>query len=554
MKRSVENILKSAVESSIKKGLLTLDVLPSFTLSLPDRREHGDFATNVAMMLASQVKMAPRKIAEIIKEECHDPDGILDKIEIAGPGFINLFVKQGYWYPLLKEVIVEEKDYGKIDIGKGERVQIEFVSANPTGPLHVGHGRGAATGDALARILRFAGFDVVSEYYINDVGVQMTMLGRSVYARYRELLGETSDFPENGYKGDYIREIADKVLREEGRRLSEVPEDEAISFLLSYAEREILGIIREDLEGFGVHFDVWYSEKNLIKDGKLSRTIDAYDKKGLIYEKDGAKWFKTMEFGDDKDRVVVKADGITTYFASDIVYHKEKYDRGFERVIDIWGADHHGYEPRIKAFLKAIGKDDALLDVLFVQLVALLRGGEKVSMSTRAGEFVTLKEVVDEVGADAARFFFLLRRSDSQFDFDLDLAKKQTPENPVFYVQYAHARISSIMALAEENEVVLPGCEEVNFKLLDLEEEIGMIKALSTFPELVKGMALSLEPHRLTFYLQELASSFHSYYNRNRVISGDEELTHARLYLCRALRTVIRNGLNLLGVSAPLKM
>ncbi|MFQ5900377.1 MAG: arginine--tRNA ligase [Thermodesulfobacteriota bacterium] len=553
MKEKIIEVLKEAIRESREQGILVYDDMPAFSLEKPRRKEHGDFATNVAMLFSSGAGIPPRDIAEVIKGHV-DKAGIIERIEIAGPGFMNIFVKRGYWHSMLKGLSVLEEGNSGINLGKGERVQVEFVSANPTGPLHIGHGRGAAIGDSVARILEFLGYDVTREYYINDVGRQIKTLGRSVLVRYKEILGEDAVFPEDGYRGEYIVDIAKEVIDKEGDRFKRCNPEDALQFFIRFAAENILKSIRDDLEDFGVEFDLWYSEKSLFNKGKVDLTMKELKDKGLTYEEEGALWFRSTDFGDDKDRVLKKADGVTTYFASDIAYHEEKSERGFRRIVDIWGADHHGYQPRIKAFLKAIGKEDDLLRVILVQLVSLLRGGEKVPMSTRGGEFVTLREVITEVGRDAARFFLLLRRSDSHLDFDLELAKKQTPENPVFYVQYAHARICSIISLAVEKGVEMPAFSEIDAALLNLQEEIDIIEALASFMDVLKKCAISFQPHHLTFYLQNLAGMFHSYYNSNRVISDDEELTLARLYLCKVVRIVIKNGLHLIGVSAPEKM
>ncbi len=557
--------MKTRVYQFVKAAALSLQdemgvrfELPDIIIEHPKRREYGDFSTNLAMVAAPLFKTSPLEIAKgIIARKNNIPCGFIERFEIAGPGFINFFIERNCWYELLKEVYLKGADYGKSKMGRGAEVQVEFVSANPTGPLHVGHGRGAVVGDVLARILSFAGYSVSKEYYINDVGNQMNLLGSSVYARYMNVFGKDVVFPDNGYRGDYILDIAKEIAEKEGGRFASLPAEEALPFFIEYASGSILKGIELDLKDFGVTFDRWFSEKELFKGGKVEKTIDKMRSKGLIYEKDGALWFKTTLFGDDKDRVLKKADGSTTYFASDIAYHEDKLERGFERIIDVWGADHHGYKPRIEAFIKAHGEDGKKLDVVLVQLVSLLRGGEKVSMSTRAGEFVTLRDVIDEVGSDAARFFFLLRKSDAQLEFDLELAKKQTPENPVFYVQYAYARICSIFSVAEQRGIAVPSFDEADLALLSLDEEIELIKSITMYPEMIESCAAGLAPHHLVFYLQELVSLFHSYYNKNRVVSEQPEempLTLARLFMCGALKTVIKNALGVLGITAPEKM
>jgi arginyl-tRNA synthetase len=431
---------------------------------------------------------------------------------------------------------------------------VEFVSANPTGPLHVGHGRGAAVGDAVAAVLSASGYDVQREYYINDSGRQIRTLGRSVYLRLLELAGRRVDFPEDGYQGRYIVELAEEIGRSRKEALLAVPEEEAIAECARFAADRILSGIQDDLEQFGVRFDRWYSEQSLYDAERVSSAIESFRTAGRIYEKDGALWFNTTEFGDEKDRVVVRNNGLTTYFASDIAYHQEKFERGFSRVIDVWGADHHGYIPRMTAAVEACGRKREQFQVILVQLVNLMRGGQPVAMSTRAGEFVTLKDVVDEVGKDAARFLFLTRHYESPLDFDLELAKKKSNDNPVYYVQYVHARICSIGKKAEQRGVYASGWDEDAVRRLTEPEEIQLIKVLARFPETVQAAAALLEPHRIAYYLMDLASAFHAYYNKHRVLTDDPILTRGRLCLVEAVRKVIRNGLRLMGVSAPEQM
>lgn len=551
--------MKGEIAQFIREAILKLQdnkgisfPLPEITFDRPKRKEHGDLSTNIAMVLAPIFKVTSKRLAEDIKDNIKAPSGFIKRIDIAGPGFINIFIEKDYWYRFLKDVVSQGESYGKSKLGGGRKVQVEFVSANPTGPLHVGHGRGAIVGDCLSEILKAVGYEVTKEYYINDVGNQMELLGLSVYSRYMELLGRGYPFPENGYKGGYITDIAREIQDKEGDRFAEIPMEDVLPYFTEYAANSILGGIKKDLKDFGVNFDLWYSEKSLFEGNRILKTIEELSNKGLIYERDGALWFRSTDFGDDKDRVLKKADGNTTYFASDVAYHREKLERGFDRIIDIWGADHHGYQPRMKAFMKAMGVKEDRLSILLVQFVTLLRGGEKVSMSTRAGEFVTLREVIDEVGKDAARFFFLLRRSDAPLEFDLNLAKRETPENPVFYIQYAYARICSIFAVAKERGIDIPSFEDIDTKLLSLDEEIDLIKAIVMYPEVIESCALNLAPHHIAFYLQELAGIFHSYYNKTRVVSQNPEdmpLTLARLYLCKCLKIVIKNALTILGIS-----
>ncbi len=554
MKERLNQHLRRALETCYREGALHSGLFPEIVLEVPGHAEHGDFATNVALTLAREEKKAPRKIAEALAAALGEGDGLWSRVDVAGPGFINFYLTRRCWYGVLDEVVRHGSAYGRSRIGEGKRVQLEFVSANPTGPLHIGHGRGAATGDAVASVLQAAGYEVQREYYINDAGNQMNTLGRSLYLRYRELLGEPIDFPGDCYQGDYIRDLAKEVLAAEGTRYRDLPEEEAVLSFARYGGDKILAGIDDDLKAFGVHFDNWYSEQSLYDRGAVERGIAVLKEHGLTYEEDGALWFRTTDYGDDKDRVLVRSNGATTYFASDVAYHKEKFERGFDMVVDVWGADHHGYVPRMKAVLEGLGKAPETLQVILVQLVNLLRGGVQVAMSTRSGEFVTLREVVDEVGRDACRFFFLMRRSDSQLDFDLDLAKQQNAENPVYYVQYAHARVCSINRNAAEQKLAVPALGEVDFDRLVLDEELALARMLSRYPETVEGAARNFEPHRVTFYLQELAAQFHSYYNRQRVLIDDLETSRARLYLVNCVRVVLENALLLLGISAPEQM
>lgn len=549
-------MLNDAVNGCIEKRIIDAETISAIEVEIPKDTTHGDYASNVAMVLASRVgkKLPPRKIAEVVIEHIDDRDNILEKVEIAGPGFINFFIRENVWATLLKEIEEREDDYGTSDLGNGKKILVEFVSANPTGPLHIGHGRGAVVGDVLANILSASGYSVFREYYINDQGNQMNNLGISVLARYLELLGETVEFPEAGYRGDYIRDIAGKMMERDGDIHGKRDREAAIQDFTEYAAGAILEEIKEDLRAFGVVFESYFSEKDLYKDGGVTGLLAELEAKGFIYHDGETLWFKTTDFGDEKDRVVIRKNGEPTYFAADIAYHRNKYERGFDSLIDIWGADHHGYIPRMLASIQALGYEKDSLKIILVQLVSLLREGKPVAMSTRAGEFVTLREVVDEVGRDAARYNFLMRRSDSHLDFDLDLAKKQSNENPVYYVQYAHARICSILRFGEERGYTIPAYGEADLSLLNLPEEIQLVKVITRFPELIEGAALSLEPHRLTFYLNDLASIFHSYYNKYKVISDDEKLSLARLFLVKAIRTVVSNALRLLGVTAPEKM
>ena len=563
MKNIIKKIILAGAEKAFKKGLLKSDNFPEMEIEEPKHAAHGDFSTNFAMVSASTQKMAPRKIAEAVVASMDDGGGIIAKTEIAGPGFINFFCAANAWYPVLETILRKNFRYGASDAGKGKKIQVEFVSANPTGPLHIGHGRGAAVGDSVGNILAFTGFDVEKEYYINDSGRQIRTLGLSVWLRLNEINGKDVDFPTDCYQGDYIKDIALELNELKGQELFLKNEKEAIAICARYAADKILQNIKEDLSCFGIRFDRWFSEQSLYDSDRVKHTIDDFKARDLIYEQDGALWFRTEKFGDEKDRVVVRNNGLTTYFASDIAYHMEKFDRGFDRVIDVWGADHHGYVKRINASIDASGRNSENFDVILVQLVNLLRRGEPVAMSTRSGQFVTLKDIVDEVGKDAARFIFLSRSFDSGLDFDLEVAKQQTSENPVYYVQYVHARIAGIIIKANA-EGIIPHTEKpVNAVTkectryadrLKEPEEIKLIRTLASFPEVVEKSAESLHPHIIFTFLMGLASTFHGYYNRHKVITDDKDLTMARLCLISAVKIVIRNGLDLLGVSAPERM
>ncbi|MBI9093037.1 MAG: arginine--tRNA ligase [Desulfobacterium sp.] len=556
MKESIKQLILDGARNAYEKGLLKSDNFPEMEIEEPRYDAQGDFSTNFAMVSAGVQKMAPRKIAEAVLACIEDAESVIEKTEIAGPGFINFFLTTAAWYPILDTIVRKDDRYGSTGFGGGKKVQVEFVSANPTGPLHVGHARGAAVGDAVGNILAFAGFDVQKEYYINDSGRQIRTLGLSVWLRLCQILGREVDFPKDCYQGDYIKDIAQELHGKMGTDLSDKEEAEAVSICAKYAASVILEGIKEDLAGFGVEYDQWFSEQSLYDSNRVQKAIEDFRAKDLIYEKDGALWFRTSDFGDEKDRVVVRNNGITTYFASDIAYHMEKFDRGFDRVIDVWGADHHGYINRINASIDASGRKSDQFDVILVQLVNLLRGGQPVAMSSRSGEFVTLKDIVEEVGKDAARFLFLSRSYDSGLDFDLEVAKQQTSENPVYYVQYVHARIAGIVAKAVAEGILDSDEQEWAGSAARLvePEEIKLIKILASFPETVEKSAATLHPHVVFTYLMGLASAFHSYYNKHKVITQDRELSRGRLFLVTAVKKVIRNGLSLLGVSAPERM
>jgi arginyl-tRNA synthetase len=554
MKQKIKNLILLAAQKAHQNGVLPSADIVEAEVEEPKADSHGDFSTNIAMVMASAQKMPPRKIAQVITGHIQDPERMLEKTEIAGPGFINFFLKTPAWHPVLQEIHEADTRYGATDIGKGQKFQVEFVSSNPTGPLHVGHGRGAAVGDAVANILSFCGYEVEKEYYINDSGRQIHTLGRSVYLRYKEMFGQKVKFPAECYQGDYIRELAGEIKMEQGDELLSQPQEDALMICARFAAAKILAGIRQDLKTFGVEFDRWFSEQSLYDSGRVDEILDNFRNRGIVYEKEGALWFKTSDFGDEKDRVVVKSNGQTTYFASDIAYHQDKYDRGFERVVDVWGADHHGYIPRMKAAVEACGHRRDQFDVILVQLVNLLRAGEPVAMSTRAGEFETLKNVIDDVGRDAARFIFLTRHYESALDFDLEVAKQKSNDNQVYYVQYVHARISSIVRKGRERGTHDISWDDRAVARLEEPEEIDLIKTLARYPDVLARSAKSMEPHRVTYYLMSLASAFHTYYNKHRVLNDDPQLQCGRLNLVLAVQKVIRNGLTLLGVSAPDKM
>jgi arginyl-tRNA synthetase len=560
----VKGMLKALLTSAARRALaaegLNDNPIPRVLVEYPRVRDHGDYATNIAMVLASQLNRPPRTLAEAIVNHIDDPEGLIERVEVAGPGFINVFVHRRAWTRELRYLEQEGPKYGHLRIGLDRRIQVEFVSANPTGPLHVGHGRGAVTGDVLARVLKAVGYRVSKEYYINDEGSQIETLGKSIWARYREILGKKTPFEATWYQGEYIFEVAGQIQQERGQELLDWKEPEAIMFCATFGMARILEGIRTDLSEFGVRFQNWFSEGELHAKDAIGKVIRVLKKKGLVYERDGATWFSSSRYRDEKDRVLIKANGATTYFASDIAYHWDKYRRGFDTVINIWGADHHGYIPRMTAAVQSLGRDRDDLKIVLVRLVNLLIDGKPLAMSTRAGKFTTLREVIAEVGRDAARFFFLMRRSDSSLDFDLSLAKRKASDNPVYYVQYAHARIASVFGEARKRGLTIPSFEEISEDHLSLPEEIELIKALCRFPEVVEGSARALEPHRICFFAQEVASLFHSYYNLGsknralRIIGEGEETTKARLFLAKATRVVLQNSLKLLGVSAPNRM
>lgn len=550
VKQTIRDLITAGLAQARDKGELTFEALPAFEVEAPKFPEHGDLATNAALVLASQAKRPPRQIAEIIIKNLSPPEGMLRQVEIAGPGFINFFLTDDFWRAVILEIHRLGAAYGVSNMGRGRKVQVEFVSANPTGPLHIGHGRGAALGDALANLLAVTGHQVVREYYINDVGNQILTLGKSLYYRLRELQGESIEFPPDGYQGDYMKDLARDYLEQGGDFFWGGPREEDFLVLGRYAAKVILGGIKQDLEDFGVRFDTWFSETELYRRGLVEQSFQLLRERGFLYEQEGALWFKATAFGDEKDRVVRRGTGVTTYFASDIAYHLYKFQQGYDLVVDLWGADHHGYVPRLQAAVEALGCPGRV-KVILVQLVSLLRHGEPVAMTTRGGTFVTLREVLDEVGKDAARFIFLTRRSDAHLEFDLEVAKEQSSENPVYYVQYAHARLASVFRQAEAQGISMAQPAPARLPLLALPEELSLLKMLAGYPELVEAAARFLEPHRITYFLTELASQLHSYYYKHRFISDDPDLTQARLWLVYAVKTVLAHGLGILGVTAP---
>lgn len=558
MKAILTGLLTEVIAEARKQGKLKQGKSAQIILEVPKREGQGDFATTLALSLSKEEGRPPREIASDLVALLQGRSPLIEKIEIAGPGYINFFLSKDHWYQSLLDIREKKGRYGQTSIGGGKKVQIEFVSANPTGPLHVAHGRAAALGDALALLLQAVGYQVDREYYINDVGNQMNLLGRSTYLRYRELFGEKVTLPDESYRGSYIIEIAEEIKKSAGDRYLTGSEEEHLPFFVQTSYQTILGWIRRDMDQFGVRFDRWFPEEDLYRNKEVDASLEFLKSAGVLYEQDGALWVATTRFGDDKDRVVMRSNRQMTYFASDIAYHRNKFERGYDRLIDIWGADHHGYIARVKAVAAAMGYSPDRLDILIHQLVNLLREGKPVAMSKRSGEFVTLREVMDEVGVDATRFFFLMRRSDTSLDFDLDLAKKASTENPVYYVQYAHARVCSILRVATERglnvEEEIQNAKLADLTVLDLPEEQALIKQLSNYPDLLQSAAEVLEPHRLTFYLQELAGMLHRYYFDHRVVTEDLARTRARLVLMAAVQIVLRNALAILGVRAPERM
>jgi arginyl-tRNA synthetase len=561
MERRIKEIISDAITKCRGDNSLTFDGdVSDVEVTKPKTDSHGDYATNVALALAAKAGMKPREVADIILSHIDNSTAEILKVEVAGPGFINIFVDPKCYTSRLAEIYSAGESYGRGSLGKGKRVQVEFVSANPTGPLHIGHGRGAVYGDVLGNVLAAAGYEVSKEYYVNDAGNQIRTLGRSVYIRYRELLGNKCNFPEDCYQGEYIVDIAREIEDMRGAELMGMDCDGAIEICGNYAAKKILAEIKEDLAETGVVHDFYFHENLLHTDAAVEHGISWLRERGHVYDKDGAIWFKTTDFGDDKDRVLKKSDGSLTYLAADVAYHKNKYDRGFDKVIDVWGADHGGYVARIKAAVTALGHDPESFHAVLIQLVNLMKGGKPVSMSTRSATYETLEDVRKQVGRDVCRYFFLMRSHNAQLDFDLELAMKETPDNPVFYIQYAHARICSIFKKAEERGISASSASDIDLNQLDLPEEHRLARMLIGYPQVVKECAETLEPHKLAFYLIELSRMFQSYYSKGnkddcyRIVTDDGLRSAAKLYLLKNIRIVIVNALGILGISAPTEM
>ena len=550
----VKGLIKEEIQAAVLKAeLATEEQIPNVVLESPKDKTNGDFSTNMAMQLARVAKKAPRMIAEELVANFDKAKASIEKIEIAGPGFINFYMDNSYLTDLIPTIVNAGEAYGETNTGKGEKVQVEFVSANPTGDLHLGHARGAAVGDTLCNVLAKAGYDVSREYYINDAGNQIHNLALSVEARYMQALGLDKEMPEDGYHGADIIGIGKRLAEEFGDRYAKADEKESYEFYREYGLKYELAKLQKDLESFRVKFDVWFSETSLYKNGKIDQALAVLKEREEIFEEDGATWFRSMTYGDDKNRVLIKNDGSYTYLTPDIAYHRDKLERGFDKLINIWGADHHGYIPRMKAAIQALGYDKDTLEVEIIQMVQLYQNGEKMKMSKRTGKAVTLRELMEEVGVDAMRYFFAMRSGDSHLDFDMDLAVSKSNENPVYYAQYAHARVCSILRQGEELGLATGG--DVNYKLVTSEKEVELLKKLGEFPAVVADAAQKRLPHRITNYAFELAATLHSFYNAEKVLNQDNlELSKARYELMKAVRTTLQNALAIVGVSAPEKM
>lgn len=550
----VQERLKNEIKQAVLKAKLAEESeIPEVVLETPKDKAHGDYATNMAMQLARVAKKAPRMIADDLVANFDKSKASIEKIEIAGPGFINFYMNNSYLTELIPTILKEGEAYGQTDTGKGEKIQVEFVSANPTGNLHLGHARGAAVGDSLCNILDKAGYKVSREYYINDAGNQIHNLALSVEARYLQAIGQEKDMPEDGYLGQDVIEIGQDLAKEHGEKLLEMEEKERYNFFRNYGRDFELAKIKKDLKEFRVEFNEWFSETSLYETGKIDETLTVLKDKGEIYEKDDATWFESTKYGDDKDRVLIKNDGTYTYLTPDIAYHQDKLRRGFDKLINIWGADHHGYIPRMKAAIQALGYEDGTLEVEIIQMVNLYQNGEKVKMSKRTGKAVTLRDLMEEVGLDATRYFFAMRSADTHLDFDMDLAVSQSNENPVYYAQYAHARICSMLRQGEELGFSYEG--DLDLSYINAEKEIDLLKKVGEFPLAVAESAEKRVPHRVTNYIFELASALHSFYNAEKVINeGEKEKTASKLALVKSVQITLKNALSLIGVSAPEKM
>lgn len=548
----LSKLIAEALDKAKLEGKLPIMEIPEVMLEHPREKAHGDWATNIALVLAGKIKMPPRAVAQAIVESLNDAQSYLEKVEIAGPGFINFYLSNKWLYEALALVKEQGKKFGHSNVGAGQKILIEFVSANPVGPMHIGHGRWAAVGDTLANVMSANGYDVKREFYINDYGNQMNIFAESVAARYAELLGRDVHFPEEGYRGEYIKDIAREIIAEENDKYMTISEEDRTEIFKERAYMQVLDHLKKTLAEMGVIFNFWFSERALHELSLVKKTIEELRERGYVYDSEGAVWFKTTAFGEEKDRVLVRANGEPTYFAADIAYHRNKLERGFDKMINIWGADHHGYVGRMKAAIQALGYPEDKLEIIIGQLVNLLRGGEPVRMSKRTGEMVTLDELLEEVGRDAVRFFFLMRSTDSPLDFDIELAKEQSNENPVYYVQYAHARISSIIRYAEAEGVDLSG--KINYNRLETGPELDLIRKLTEWPEILERASRQRALHPLTAYAQELAAAFHYFYTKCRVVGEDKELSTARMSLSEATRTVLQSVLHVLGVSAPERM
>lgn len=554
LERIHQQVVEAIEAAVLAAGIVSQEEIPAITLEVPKDKAHGDLATNVAMQLTRIAKRNPRQIAEQIIEHLDRKSASIETAEIAGPGFINFRLDKSYLYPVIQRVLEQQAQYGRVEDGAGKKVQMEFVSANPTGSLHLGHARGAAVGDALCNVLDFAGYKVTREYYINDAGNQIYNMSRSIEARYLQELGQDAEMPEDGYHGEDIIGFAKELVAEKGDSLLSMSPGDRAGFFRDYGLEKELGKIKRDLERFRVPFDSWFSETSLYENGEVLKVLNELRDRNEIYEEDGATWLNTTKYGDDKNRVLIKNDGTYTYLTPDIAYHRDKYARGYDTIINIWGADHHGYIPRMKAAMEALGNDPDKLKVLIAQMVSLFQNGEKVKMSKRTGKAVTMEDLMDEVGVDAIRYFFTMRSMDSHLDFDMDLAISTSNENPVFYVQYAHARVCSVQRQAEEQGITLRPLSEIALTELNTEREYDLIRKLGELPEEISVAAANYAPHRVIRYVYDLASMFHSYYKAERVITDNVEQTQARLALLSAVRVVIANVLKLVGVSAPERM